>query len=100
MKGLSLIGKNVENILKIWVDELNTGGLLFIDELEDIATDVAVFHKYLELNTQLVASQGGQMFIGKFLGKRFDNLNVIFSDSRLAVDTNMHFTQLNTLWFK
>jgi SAM-dependent methyltransferase len=73
--------KEVENVLNIWVNELNPGGLLFIDELEDIVTDIPVFRKYLELNTGLVASQGGQMFIGKFLGKNYGSLNVVFSDS-------------------
>jgi SAM-dependent methyltransferase len=51
-----------------WTRELAPDGRLFIDELEDIETDVPAFRRYLEVSAGLVASQGADMWVGAALG--------------------------------
>ena len=60
---------DVEKLATSWVNELLPGGMLFIDELEGINTDVPVFNKYLEINESLVKSQGAELFIGETLAR-------------------------------
>ncbi len=50
-----------------WAAQLPPAGLLFLHELEAIDTDVPVFRRYLEVNRQLLASQGAELFVGKTL---------------------------------
>jgi trans-aconitate 2-methyltransferase len=72
--------KDTTAIVNAWTRELTDGGLLFIEELEDIFTHVGVFKEYLEANRGLVASQGANLFIGKTLGQgRYEN-TVVYND--------------------
>lgn len=50
-----------------WVNELEHNGILFVDELEDIYTETKVFKKYLKINTEIVASQGADLFVGRII---------------------------------
>jgi SAM-dependent methyltransferase len=52
-----------------WADQLAPGGVLLIEELEAISTQVPVFRRYLEVNTALIASQGAELFVGKTLAR-------------------------------
>jgi len=60
---------NLDQILRNWIKHLNPGGLIFIDELEDIYTDVPVFRRYLDMNNVLIKSHGAELFVGKILDK-------------------------------
>ncbi len=65
--------KSVVDLVNRWVGELCPGGLLFLDELEAIETDVPVFRRYLETNAALVRSQGADLYVGKTLAEgRYD----------------------------
>lgn len=59
--------KDIPKLFKSWMEALKPGGMIFIDELEDIITDLPVFKKYLEISTALVQSQGAELYIGKHL---------------------------------
>ncbi len=61
--------KDIEILINMWVRSLAPGGMLFIDELEDISTNIPVFRRYLEINDNLVRSQGAELFVGKELSK-------------------------------
>ncbi|HBU68796.1 MAG TPA: hypothetical protein DEE98_00250 [Elusimicrobia bacterium] len=52
-----------------WSEDLCENGLLFLEEVEDIKTDNAVFKRYLEINRGLVASQGANLYAGELLSK-------------------------------
>ncbi len=52
-----------------WADQLAPGGVLLVEELEAITTQVAVFLRYLEVNTALIASQGAELFVGQTLAR-------------------------------
>jgi trans-aconitate 2-methyltransferase len=50
-----------------WLGQLKDGGMIFIDEIEDIDTEIDVFRRYLEISDQLVASENAALFVGKTL---------------------------------
>jgi hypothetical protein len=58
---------DVKTILQHWLTRLNKGGILFIDELEGIKTEIPVFRKYLDTNRDLIASQHSDLYIGNRL---------------------------------
>jgi trans-aconitate 2-methyltransferase len=49
--------------------ELANNGLILVDELEAIETDIDVFKKYLSINKGLVQSAGAELFVGERLSK-------------------------------
>lgn len=55
-------------LVDLWLDELSPGGLLLLEEVEDIDTGIEVFQRYLEVNRGLVASQNAQLYVGGILG--------------------------------
>jgi hypothetical protein len=58
---------SVVDLVNLWLGELAINGKLFVDELEDIVTDIDVFQEYIKINSDLIASQGASLFIGKTL---------------------------------
>ena len=72
---------NREQLLSNWIKHLEPGGLLFIDELEDIYTDIPVFQKYLKMNELLIKSQGAELFVGKLLTHEIRKFRVVLNQS-------------------
>ncbi len=72
---------NLKSLLGNWIDHLNKDGMLFIDELEDIFTDVPVFCSYLEMNNILVKSQGAELYVGKKLDDEISGFNIYLNQS-------------------
>ena len=69
-----------------WLDGLAAGGMLLVEELEDITTTVPVFRRYLELNEVLVASTGGRLYVGRELASgRYDGTTVLSTTKRIPV---------------
>jgi trans-aconitate 2-methyltransferase len=52
-----------------WVSELQPDGLIIIDEPDAIETEIPVFRRYLEVAEALVASQGGDLWVGRTLAR-------------------------------
>jgi trans-aconitate 2-methyltransferase len=75
--------KDVVKIINNWAGELQGGGLLFIEEVEDIFTDVPVFNAYLSANRGLVASQGARLYVGELLGTAKYEHDVVYNESVL-----------------
>ncbi|MBN1798597.1 MAG: class I SAM-dependent methyltransferase [Spirochaetales bacterium] len=75
--------KNAVSTVDNWAGELNNGGILFVEEVEDIFTDVGVFKDYLHANCGLIDSQGAELFIGKTLGKAAYKNYVMHNESVL-----------------
>jgi len=53
--------------IRDWSTQLNNGGLLFVEETEDIKTEVPVFEEYIKITDALLKSNGKVLFIGKIL---------------------------------
>jgi len=58
---------DVVALVNRWLPELKEGGMVFIEELEDITTEIGVFRKYLKINNGLIASQGASLYVGPLL---------------------------------
>jgi trans-aconitate 2-methyltransferase len=71
------------SIINTWAGELCKKGLLFVEELEDIHTEIEVFKTYLEANRGLVASQGAELYVGKTIGAGTYNHEVLYNESVL-----------------
>ena len=50
-----------------WGTQLSDGGLLLIEETEDIKTEVSVFKEYIKISDALLRANGNVLFIGKML---------------------------------
>ncbi len=72
--------KNVVDLVNKWINELKEGGWLFIEEVEDIDTDVDVFKKYLSINKRLIASEGAVLYVGKILSAGDYNAEVLYNE--------------------
>lgn len=72
--------KNAVDLVNKWVKELKKGGLLFIEELEDIHTDVDVFKKYICINRDLISSAGAVLYVGKILSNGNYKAEVLYND--------------------
>lgn len=87
--------KNIRHLVENWLQYLNPGGLLVIDELEAIYTQKEVFMNYLSLNDGLIKSQGADLFIGKVLTEELKGIRVIRNTSSLIPV----FDHLAAKWF-
>ena len=87
--------KNIRHLIDNWLQDLNPGGLLVIDELEAIYTQKEVFCDYLSLNEGLIRSQGADLFIGKVLSQELNGFRIIRNTSSLIPV----FDHLAAKWF-
>jgi len=86
---------NLKYLLHSWINHLNKGGKIFIDELEAIQTEIPVFRRYLEINNRLIGSQGATLFVGKNLDKVIEGVKIIINKSdRIIVKDSLAAT-----WF-
>jgi trans-aconitate 2-methyltransferase len=97
--------KNAVKIVDNWTAELPAGGLLFLDEVEDVLTEVNVFKKYLAANCGLIASQGAELYIGKTIGQAAYAGNVVCNESALLPVLDKHaaawfYPNTITIWEK
>jgi len=73
---------HIENVIELankWLNELKKGGYLFIEEVEDIDTDVDVFKKYLSINRGLIASERAVLYVGKILSAGNYNAKILYN---------------------
>lgn len=71
---------DVVELVNQWLGELHTGGILFIEEIEDIETEVEVFRRYLEIADGLVASEGAILYIGGLLANGIYKADMLCSE--------------------
>lgn len=78
-----------------WGTQLSNGGLLFIEETEDIKTEVPVFKEYIKISDALLRSNGNVLFIGKILDeweyegklkKRYSNVAKVSASTKQAAE--------------
>ena len=67
-------------LINKWTMQLNDHGVLIIEELEDIDTDVELFSDYITTNSRLVASQGANLFIGRSISTGKYNIETLLND--------------------
>jgi trans-aconitate 2-methyltransferase len=53
-----------ENAISGWAKELEAGGLLLVEEVDSISTEVAAFDEYLKIVSEVLAQYGNELFVG------------------------------------
>ncbi|MCB4792132.1 MAG: class I SAM-dependent methyltransferase [Elusimicrobia bacterium] len=71
---------NPVRLINMWINEINDGGMILIEEMEGIDTGVELFKRYLKINTGLVNSQGASLYVGKELSKGRYNADVLINE--------------------
>ncbi len=87
--------QNAVDLANKWVKELNEGGWLCIEEVEDIYTDIEAFKKYLHINRGLVASTGAVLYVGKILSTGDYNAEVLYNE-KISLPVN---NSIAASWF-
>jgi hypothetical protein len=54
------------NTLKKWLTQVRPGGILVLDETEEVVATRPVFQTYLEVKQSLVRREGGLLFSGLY----------------------------------
>ena len=72
--------KNVVELVNQWIAELQDNGILFIEEVEDVTTEVKVFQKYLKINAGLITSQGANLYVGTTIADGIYNADVLCNE--------------------
>lgn len=60
---------DVVQMVNQWVTTLKPAGLLFVDEVEAVESEIAVFQQYLATNTGMIAAQGADLWVGATLAE-------------------------------
>ena len=74
---------NLDKVIASWLNCLQPGGMLILDEFEDIITEVPVFKNYIHISGELVASQGANLFVGKVLDEAVKNFRVTVNQTNI-----------------
>ncbi len=53
-----------EQAISGWAKELEAGGLLLVEEVDSISTEVAAFDEYLKIVSEVLAQHGNELFVG------------------------------------
>jgi trans-aconitate 2-methyltransferase len=71
---------NPVTLVNDWSSQLTPGGILLIEEVEAIDTEIDVFRRYLASSEVLVASQGARLFVGGELAEGVYDEEVLLND--------------------
>ncbi len=96
---------DVVELVNKWLGELRPGGMLFIEEIEDIETEVEVFRKYLEIADGLVASEGAILYIGSLLANGIYKADMLCNEcisipAANALAASWFYPNTVTIWEK
>jgi trans-aconitate 2-methyltransferase len=62
-----------------WVSTLKPEGLLFVDEVEAVESEIPVFQQYLATNAGMIAAQGANLWVGATLAEGCYEAGVVSS---------------------
>lgn len=90
-------------VVNICMSQLNPRGLLFIEEIDTIETDMEVFKTYLSVAQGIVATQGASLFVGGTLAKAAYQWEVIYNEQVLLPvmnrqAANWFYWNTQTIW--
>ena len=61
--------RDPKSVIEAWVDQLRSGGILLIEEVEFIDSQIDEFVLYLGIQQSMLASQANALYVGPLLGK-------------------------------
>lgn len=91
------------NVVHAWTTQLNPEGLLFIEEMDTIETDLEVFRKYLSMAEGIIATQGASLYVGNNLATAEYKTDVLLNEQLLLEVPNWQaatwfFPNTQTIW--
>jgi trans-aconitate methyltransferase len=95
--------RNPLDLVATWVTQLKAGGLLFIDEIDGIDTDLEVFRTYLSMAEGIIATQGASLYVGSVLGTAEYEADVLLNEPSILPVPNWQaaswfFPNTQTIW--
>jgi len=95
--------KDICPIIERWVGELEAGGTLFIEEVEEIFTENPLFKKYLDVNEGLISTQGAVLFAGRIMRNCTSRYKVLLNEAVLLPvpdwqAANWFYPNTETIW--
>lgn len=72
--------RGVVELVNGWATQLTPGGVLMVEEVEAVETEVAVFRTYLSMNETIVASRDACLFVGRELAHGVYDADVLLND--------------------
>jgi len=92
-------------VINAWLSQLRPDGLLVIDELDGIDTELDVFDKYLSTAEGILGSRGGRLYIGLSLAREKYDAEILLNECTvLPVDNaqaaSWFFPNTQTIWCK
>jgi trans-aconitate methyltransferase len=67
-------------VLHTWATQLRPEGLLFVEEIDAIDTDLQVFRVYLSMAEGIIATQGASLHVGSTLAEAEYKEKVLFNE--------------------
>ena len=72
--------KSPLDLIAAWMTQCHPGGILFVDEIDAIDTDLPPFKTYLAMAEGMIASQGGDLFLGGALATAEYDAEVLLNE--------------------
>ena len=90
-------------VMAVWMTQMKPGGLLFVDELDAIDTDLTLFKTYLAMAEGMIASQGASLYIGSILESAEYEADVLLNGPTILPVPNWQaaswfFPNTQTIW--
>ncbi len=57
-----------KSAIELWISQLRPGGILIVEEVESIESDIPEFVTYLEILQSMLAHQGNSLYVGAQIG--------------------------------
>jgi trans-aconitate methyltransferase len=90
-------------VLAVWMTQMNPGGLLFVDEIDAIDTELTLFKTYLAMAEGIIASQGASLYLGSMLEPAEYEADVLLNEPTVLPVPNWQaaswfFSNTRTVW--
>ena len=72
--------RNPLRVVHAWTTQLRSEGILFVEEMDTIETDLEVFRIYLSMAEGIIATQGGSLYVGNTLAAAEYKEEVLFNE--------------------
>ena len=76
--------RDPKSIIETWVGQLRPGGVLLIEEVEFIDSQIDEFVLYLDIQQSMLASQANALYVGPLLGKMSGFVNARMKSSNIT----------------
>ena len=76
--------RDPKSVIQTWIGQLRPGGILLIEEVESIDSQIDEFILYLDIQQSMLANQANALFVGPLLGRMTGFKNARLNASNVA----------------